>query len=109
MKKEFTEMGCRIRLRRKELGITQETLAETLGISPNHLSGIETGTQNPSIRLFADICGALDVTPDYLLLGSIHAGNLPEDIADSLQLCSPKDLGRIRKIVNVFVEENRSP
>ncbi len=107
MSRRFSEMGRRIKLRRKELGITQEKLAENLGVSPNHLSGIETGAQNPSISFFADICDALDVTPDYLLLGSMHAESVPEDITDSLRLCSPQDLALIRKIVRVFVERNQ--
>lgn len=108
MKNRFSEMGRRIKIRRKELGMTQEKLAENLGVSPNHLSGVETGTQNPSIGFFADICNALGVTPDYLLLGSLHANSVPEDIADSLRLCNEEDLILIKKIVNVFVEKNRS-
>ncbi len=94
MENRFSEMGRRIKIRRKELGLTQEKLAENLGVSPNHLSGVETGTQNP--------------TPDYLLLGSLHTDSVPEDIADSLRLCSREDLFLIKKIVNVFVEKNRS-
>lgn len=108
MNSRFSEMGHRIKLRRKELGITQEKLAESLGVSPNHLSGIETGAQNPSIGFFTDICEDLDVTPDYLLLGSMHSDSVPEDIADSLRLCSPDDLELIRKIVNIFVERNQT-
>lgn len=38
---QFSMMGNRIRLCRKELSLTQIKLAELLDISSNHMSGIE--------------------------------------------------------------------
>ena len=76
-------MGNRIKIRRKELRIKQAELAERLNISNNHMSSIENGRQKPSLDIFIRICDLLNVTPDYLLLGSMHAYNIPQDIIDS--------------------------
>ena len=76
-------MGNRIKIRRKELRIKQAELAERLNISNSHMSSIENGRQKPSLDIFIRICDLLNVTPDYLLLGSMHAYNIPQDIIDS--------------------------
>lgn len=68
MNNQFIEMGKRIKLRRNELKIKQAELAETLGISNNHMSSIETGKERPTMEVFINICEELKVTPDYLLL-----------------------------------------
>ena len=47
------------------------------------MSSIENGRQKPSLDIFIRICDLLNVTPDYLLLGSMHAYNIPQDIIDS--------------------------
>ena len=73
-------MGKRIKLRRNELKIKQAELAETLGISNNHMSSIETGKERPSMEVFINICEELKVTPDYLLLGTMHANDIPQNI-----------------------------
>ena len=69
-------MGNRIKLRRKELHIKQSELAERLDISNNHISSIENGREKPSLDMFLKICEELKVTPDYLLLGNVHANNI---------------------------------
>lgn len=108
MDKQFIEMGNRIKARRKELHIKQSELAELLDISNNHMSSIETGKQKPSLELFTNICEALKVTPDFLLLGNMHAANIHQDIIDSLHLCSKEDLELTRRILEIFVDRNKS-
>lgn len=107
MNQQYIEMGNRIKIRRKELKIKQSELAELLGISNNHMSSIETGKQKPSMDTFIGICEQLKVTPDYLLLGSMHANNIPQDISDKLKLCNQSDLELARGIVELLVERNQ--
>lgn len=101
-------MGNRIRLRRKELKMKQSELAELIDISTNHMSSIETGKQKPSMDIFIKLCEVLRVTPDYLLLGSMHASNIPLNIVEKLQLCSQKDIELARNIVELLVERNKT-
>ena len=66
---QYKTIGKRIKLRRKELNIKQNELAEKLNISNNHLSSVENGREKPSLELLLNICELLNVTPDYLLGG----------------------------------------
>lgn len=108
MNKQYIEMGNRIKIRRKELCIKQSELAELLGISNNHMSSIETGRQKPSMDTFIGICEKLRVTPDYLLLGNMHAANIPQDISDKLRLCSQSDIELAKKFIELLVERNKT-
>ena len=63
-------IGLRIMQRRKELGLSQEKLAEKLGISKNHLSNIERGKYIPTTEFIFKICKTMGNTPDYYLIGT---------------------------------------
>ena len=63
-------IGLRIMQRRKELGLSQEKLAEKLSISKNHLSNIERGKYMPTTECMFKICSAMGNTPDYYLVGT---------------------------------------
>lgn len=104
---EFITLGNRIRLRRKELGYSQNKLAELMDISNNHMSAIENGREKPSLEKFIALCDLLNTTPDFLLLGSIHPGNVPQNIADNLRLCSPEDIKLAGKMIELMVARNQ--
>ena len=65
---QYKSIGKRIKLRRKELNIKQNELAEKLNISNNHLSSVENGREKPSLELLLNICELLNVTPDLSLI-----------------------------------------
>lgn len=106
MEFQYNEMGNRIKVRRKELKIKQADLAESLEISNNHMSSIENGRQKPSLDIFIGICNCLNVTPDYLLLGTMHAYNIPQDIFDKLRLCNQSDIELARDFIELLVRRN---
>ena len=66
-------IGLRIMQKRKKLGLSQEKLAEKLGISKNHLSNIERGKYIPTTELIFKICNTMGNTPDYYLIGKCNA------------------------------------
>lgn len=106
MKKQFVDMGMRIKIRRKELKMTQVKLAEDVGISNNHMSSIENGKEVPRLETFVRICECLNTRPDYLLLGSISSNNVPQSIVENLQLCSEHDLMLAKYLISYMVELN---
>lgn len=108
MQQYYIEMGQRIKLRRQELKLTQLQLAELIDISNNHMSAIENAKTNLSMDNFIKLCETLKVTPDYLLLGSMHANNVPQDIMDKLRLCSESDLELLKQIIELFVNRNQT-
>lgn len=103
----FLKLGNRIRLRRKELGLSQSKLAELLDIFNNHMSAIENGREKPSMDKFIHICDLLKTTPDFLLLGSIHPNNVPLNICDNLRLCSSEDIKLAGEMVELMVARNQ--
>lgn len=108
MESLYQEMGERIKIRRKELKMKQSELAEKLEISNNHMSSIENGRQKPSMDSFIRICTCLNVTPDFLLLGSMHAYNIPLDITDKLRLCTQADIELAKEFIELLVKRNSS-
>lgn len=58
---DYVIIGSRVRRRRKELGLTQEQLAEMAAISAPFLGHIERGTRKASIETLVRIGEALDV------------------------------------------------
>lgn len=57
--KELT--GQRIRELRRSKGMSQEGLAEKVGISSKYLSSIERGQENPTFDTFIKLATALDI------------------------------------------------
>ncbi len=66
---DYTALGKRMRERRRALLLTQEKLAEQANISPSFAGHLERAEKIPSLATVADICKALDVSIDYLVLG----------------------------------------
>ena len=59
-------MGDRIKETRKKRGLTQEQLAEKVGVTRQTIGLIEAGNYNPSISLCIEICKALNKSLDDL-------------------------------------------
>lgn len=53
--------GDAVRLRREELGLTQEELADKAGIHRTYLSDIERGSRNPSLVNIERVAVALNL------------------------------------------------
>ena len=54
---------------RKEHGLTQEQLAEQLGVAANTIARIETGNRGISIDLAIELVVRFETTLDYIFLG----------------------------------------
>lgn len=86
----MTTNGERIALLRDKHGMTQESLANTLGISRAALSHYETNRREPDHETITKIANHFHVTTDYLLGLTDHYEKRldPEvrDFVDSLEL-----------------------
>jgi transcriptional regulator with XRE-family HTH domain len=60
-------MGACVAARRKELGMTQEQLAEQLDVLPGYLRRIETGRENLTVKSLVRLANALDLEAAELL------------------------------------------
>ena len=66
-------LGSRIKAVRKAKKMTQEELAEIIGISVNYLGAIERGDKLPRLVTFIRIANALEISSDYLLSEELHS------------------------------------
>ena len=63
----YYEIGQRIRKYRKAYNLSQEQLADKVGISATHMSHIETGNTKLSLAVLVKIAEALSVQTDALI------------------------------------------
>lgn len=62
-------LGSRIRVRRKELGWTQEDLAAKAGLDRSYVGGVERGERNLTFTVLCQISLALECTVATLTRG----------------------------------------
>lgn len=78
------DFGSNVRRVRRELGMTQAELCETLGISQQYLSSIESGEKPLStLELASKLAGALGVTVDDLMRPSDDAAAPEPEVAQA--------------------------
>ena len=90
----YYEIGQRIRRFRKAHSLSQEELAEKVGISTTHMSLIETGNTKLSLAVLVKIALTLEVNTDDILFEQsvINKSSLTEQILELLEDCSPQEL-----------------
>lgn len=96
---KLIEIGNRISERRKQLGLTQEALAEKGDMTPQFVSYAEAGKRAMRPENLLKISSALEVSADYLLTGEI----VDKDfliISDKLRSLSPSQLRIIESIID---------
>ncbi len=77
--------GKRLQSARKALGITQEELAERLRVDRNHVTRMERGIRVCSIDLLVDVAVLLDVSTDYLLMGTVVTNSTKQKLLTALE------------------------
>lgn len=76
-------LGLMIKTRRKEMKLTQEDLAEKVGISASFMGHIERGSRVLSVDTLRKLCISLDLSADDLLgikCDHIMSGMTDEDL-----------------------------
>jgi len=77
-------LGERMKMRRQRLELTQQQIADAIGLSPQHISAIEQDQRAPSLPFLAKLAEELGVTVDYLITGkeSVVTDTIPAIKAD---------------------------
>lgn len=105
--KIIKEMGYRISMRRKELGLTQETLAELADVSPQLISNAENGQRAISSDKLFRISRALNTSSDYLLSGEKTDADKEKELSllsESLKSATPEQAALINQIANLIID-----
>ena len=94
-------IGKRVREYRKKRRLTQQALAEKVGLVPSNISHIERGTTKLSIQSLIRIANALHVSAESLLCDNLEHAIQPfqQEIADIIDDCSPREIRILAEIL----------
>ena len=96
------EIGKRILDRRKQLGLTQEALAEKAEVTTQFVSYAESGKRAMRPENLLKISEALGVSVDYLLTGDM----IDKDsllLSEKLRMLTPKQLRLIEGLLDTYI------
>lgn len=101
-------IGSNIRKCRQRKGLTQEVLAELVGISKNYLGAIERGEKIPALDTLVDIINVLEVSADEILYGVIKMGYVVQSsiVTEKINKLTDKDKRRIFDIIDVEIRHS---
>lgn len=91
-------LGYRLKLLRKQNGLTQEDLGKLLGVSKVSISGYEKGTRIPGLDILIMILDVFNVSADYILGREINV--ICENNDEMSLVLAKNDIVIIREIRN---------
>jgi transcriptional regulator with XRE-family HTH domain len=96
------QMGKRLVARRKQLRLTQEDVAERADVTPQTISTAETGRKALRPENIIKVCTALDISPDYLLLGSISQDDV-SILSQKVAKLTPAQYRHLEDIIDSYI------
>lgn len=86
-------VGCRLKQRREDLGVSQERLAELLGLSFQQVQKYERGMNRIGASRLFQLCGLLGVEPSFFFDGlSVALGSGVSDVPTETETLSTASL-----------------
>ena len=100
---DYKGIGKRIKAARNKRKVTQEALADAIGVTVNHISNIETGNTKLSLQVLIHIANFLAVTTDELLCDNIKKCKMvfSAEIEDALSDCSDIEVKLLSEILRL--------
>ena len=87
---------------RKEKGLTQEQLAEKLGVTSKSISRWENGNTMPDYSLLKDLCNELDINVNELLSGEKIKGNDYMNKSEENLIKLRKQIDKRKKVLTII-------
>ncbi|MGN0838923.1 MAG: helix-turn-helix domain-containing protein [Pyramidobacter sp.] len=85
----------------QEMKISQEELADQVGVTPEYIGKLERGERKPSLPLLIEISGALHRSLDYFAMDLPHVNpeyELDAELADIVKDCNSLQMHLIIEI-----------
>ncbi len=98
----LTKMGNRITEKRKKMGLTQESLAESSGLTTQFVSYAESGKRAMRPENLMKLASALNVSTDYLLTGDIIDKDLLI-LSEKLSKLTPSQVRIVENIIDEMI------
>ena len=93
------EMGQRIMVRRKSLRMTQEELADKLGVSAQMISNLELGKKAIRPENLARVCDVLGLSADFILTGT-NTKTAVDAVAEKLTQLTAEELQMVSDMID---------
>jgi transcriptional regulator with XRE-family HTH domain len=105
--REKSNLSIMVKAARKEKGWTQEYLAERVGKSLRHISGIENDSKSPSFEVLFALVMELNLNPEKIFYPEIKADSPERDsLTRLLRRCSDGDIRVVAALVEAMLRES---
>ena len=106
---DYASIGQKVKQMRLKKGVTQEQLAEAVGVGVTHISHMEKGTGLVSLKVFLAIVNYLDCSADEILCKEIKADRLIVDnwLAELVSDCNQTEVKIISDAVTTLKQTLR--
>lgn len=108
----YRDFGRQLRARRRQAHLTQQQLADRVGLSRTSITNIEKGTQHIALHVLYQLAGALGATPADLLPQERRLVEvvLPAEVQQAVRrVLSEKDQEWVTRVVrSAALEEERT-
>jgi transcriptional regulator with XRE-family HTH domain len=100
-------VGQRIKQAREAKGLTQEQLAEKVGLSASHMSVIERGVKPPKLETFVEIANELGVDANSILADVLSVSNeiISSQISVRLSALPVTQQKKILRVLDTLIQE----
>lgn len=101
---DYYLIGQRIKKFRKVHSLSQESLAEKVGISTTHMSHIETGNTKLSLGVLVKLSSILEVSTDDILFEHpvVNQSTLRDQLINTLESCNTQQLSIILDVIKAL-------
>ena len=101
------KLGQHIQIYRERAGISQEQLAEHIGVSVTSVSNIERGANYPSFENFIKILNFIGASPDEVMLDIVEKAQVTKtnELWDNIKNLDLDKKKKILKVVEILIEE----
>ena len=102
MKSPDHELGYRLKAAREDRRLTQERLAEMVGIATSYLSEIENKRTIPSFTVLSSLCKTLNVSLDDLIFHT--ESDQIQSVTRLLSQCNDRQLRVIKAMIEAMLQ-----
>ena len=97
---ENNKIGRMLQASRESGRITQQEMADAVGLSKNHISKVERGESKASIPLLLGYCRKLNLTPNEIL--EFYDGEMLPELKKAISSLNEKDQKKLSDIAHII-------
>ena len=104
---DLKSIGQRIKQARKAKGLTQEQLAEIIGLSASHISVIERGIKMPRLETLVEILNILKIDANFILADVLSVSNeiVSSLLSSKLSALPGNKQKKILRVLDTLIQE----